>query len=728
MVKSLKRIDQGRDRLCPRCGYRGEPMRVRAWYFLGAIPAFLLHSVAGYLWFAFLLWLDHRCRGCRRARMRVNPVTPRLEPNERIHVWLHGKDGTMRSSFAVTARRIFVVDWLLEPAVEEMPWEDVIAVQVDNPDGEPALRIESNEDVLELTHVHSPLALAILRALLPQSVSAHPQSRLPQSLLAMIEGPAVDENAEPPEPQVEAPGPIEFVPLRPPKRVDSPAKGSLRRHWDGDNSLAYAYWVVGSLLGFAISKAGELLNLLDWSAYRLTAGMIIGYWILLLAFAIWSPVGTWRSATRYIRTGLGVFWPRVAQVMLVLGALMWAWVIPSVAIPQWKEHVSILFSDQSSLYTIRPLRDGLEIELKGGIAFGVADAFARVLASYPQAVTVHLSSDGGRISEARKLFDLIQRSKLDTYVPKYCASACTIVYSAGRTRLLKEGARLGFHQASFPGVSYAFMKSEDDADGRRFKQQGVTAAFVDKIHTLPADDMWHPSEYELTSSGLVHQMVSGFDLAWSEMDPATDDLKLESWLLTDKLMQVVHENAPKEFADVLKAVKHAVRRGSSQAELWNDVYRLLSIERMRRMPFVDPEIVLEFVALQQDILPGLLERSPHDCLAYANPVHWGRRNPHRWFNRELWWDNETNLSLTFQSGYEAHEKTPGDRLTKRLTFEDGTSLFSVGLGDSAERITAACRQWGTLYVGLQALETGDAVRAARVITARWSETLGQEGN
>src|SRR5439155_11997846 len=110
-------------------------------------------------------------------------------------------------------------------------------------------------------------------------------------------------------------------------------------------------------------------------------------------------------------------------------------------------------------YTLRLLRQNTELEVSGGIGFGLTDEVKRYLDAYPGIQVIHLNSIGGRIVEAHKLRDLIASRKLTTYSSEGCLSACATAFLGGVVRVLHEDARLGFHQPSFPGVKVLRLRT-----------------------------------------------------------------------------------------------------------------------------------------------------------------------------------------------------------------------------------------------------------------------------
>jgi len=61
--------------------------------------------------------------------------------------------------------------------------------------------------------------------------------------------------------------------------------------------------------------------------------------------------------------------------------------------------------------------------------------------------TVALRSNGGRLLPAIKIGETIKTRGYNTYVPEYCASACTLIWLAGRQRYMAPTALIGLHAA-----------------------------------------------------------------------------------------------------------------------------------------------------------------------------------------------------------------------------------------------------------------------------------------
>ena len=213
--------------------------------------------------------------------------------------------------------------------------------------------------------------------------------------------------------------------------------------------------------------------------------------MITLGAVSWQVVGTWKSATNYQIQNPKKYWGLAAKVVLVLAVLRTLYALGYTGIPQIKEYYEIYAGDESvGKHNFRVLRNGQELEFTGGISFGVAKEFAQFLTAMGALRTVHLNSIGGRISEAQRIGALVKAKGLDTYVVGQCLSACTIVFLSGRNRLIAPGAKLGFHQPNFPGLTDDERKRFVAEEKSRLRQLGVSATFAKRANTASPEDMW----------------------------------------------------------------------------------------------------------------------------------------------------------------------------------------------------------------------------------------------
>ena len=117
-----------------------------------------------------------------------------------------------------------------------------------------------------------------------------------------------------------------------------------------------------------------------------------------------------------------------------------------------------------------------------------------------------LSGPGGRIGAGVEIARMIRNRKLATRVDTECASACTIAFLGGADRSIAPRAKLGFHRASFPGMSEDDM-FEANRDMKRFLlSAGVAPGFAQRVLDTPADSIWVPTPEELLAARVIKRV------------------------------------------------------------------------------------------------------------------------------------------------------------------------------------------------------------------------------
>ena len=187
-------------------------------------------------------------------------------------------------------------------------------------------------------------------------------------------------------------------------------------------------------------------------------------------------------------------------------------------------------------YAIRILPGGTEVEISGSFARAVPQSFAAVLAGAPQVRAVRLESPGGYVQPALAVAKIIQARGLDTYVGRFCASACTLAFLGGQHRYLAPDARLGFHQATAPEVTQARV---DTIMRQAYGAAGVPSSFIDHVLSTPSQALWFPTRDELQGAGITSgapppEVMVPDSVLFEEWAEATKDLR---WASDEALLQ-----------------------------------------------------------------------------------------------------------------------------------------------------------------------------------------------
>jgi hypothetical protein len=406
------------------------------------------------------------------------------------------------------------------------------------------------------------------------------------------------------------------------------SSGSKRRnfvaqHWRGEYPLGISYWIIGFIGNIVAFVVVALVSAFTGGTINPIVILLfyVSLWSSIICLSIWQLVGIWRSAQHRIdhRAALRkrAPWAGLAKVMVCIGALQTVGVILKTAIPQIAEATRIALMDDPDIpsYSIRVMSNGSEAEISGGIKFGLSEDFEKILNASKGVRVVHLDSIGGRLGEGQKLNALIKSRSLDTYVDVKCLSACTLAFVGGRQRILKQGARLGFHRGAYAG--------EDQLDGSLersiYAASGVSVTFIDRALATKNADMWQPSESDLVSAGVVTRITSGDEYA---IGGDGSRLAREDWdkglQKVSRVYRVMKEKYPKSYDEILDTFRDGTTKGAPQAQVIAEARTKLNSLIKARLPYADDTDLVDFGRLIVDQYRALQSQDKAACYRFAS--------------------------------------------------------------------------------------------------------------
>lgn len=364
------------------------------------------------------------------------------------------------------------------------------------------------------------------------------------------------------------------VPGHPPATTTpkAPRRNYLLRHWHGELSLGVSYWVnvvlVGlawagavALLGFAMSRWRPVLNDSLQVALLLSALALVP-----LPVSTWQVVGAWRSGNAHVARGGRRFWAIAARVMLVLAVLRVVADYATTTIPTtanaWRLAIAMA---QLPPAEFTALRGGREIEFRGGVHAGTAERLRQFLDQHPQARLLHLESPGGNLAQGRAMAALVRRRNLDTYVRGQCASACTLIFMAGRERWLRDDGRLGFHAP----IAAAVGQGRDSMlaiERQRLLQSGVPEWFVTRIFAAQGTTLWVPTVEELRRARIITATTDGTGFSLGLPPVPMEAMAAEAMIRSVALGQAVETANPAEFRRLATGLRNLMDDGGTEGD------------------------------------------------------------------------------------------------------------------------------------------------------------------
>lgn len=248
-------------------------------------------------------------------------------------------------------------------------------------------------------------------------------------------------------------------------------------------------WALPLLLGsLAAGQVAELAPDL-----RLSAGLHLAALLLTVAAVACCKLGVWRLAAQH---GRRPAW--LMRLALLAGALLLGWTFavqhrPAQALEMGR---IALGHDPVPIIDVLPTPDGRSLLLRGSLGSGSAARVKAALAETPAVQWVRLDSAGGRLLEAETIAAEVKRLGLDTHVEGQCASACTLVLLAGRTRTAAPEAQIGFHRPQFAGVDAQELGDTPALLGA-YRSAGLGEGFIERVRRTPSDRVWYPGRAEL---------------------------------------------------------------------------------------------------------------------------------------------------------------------------------------------------------------------------------------
>lgn len=413
--------------------------------------------------------------------------------------------------------------------------------------------------------------------------------------------------------------PVKFVPAS----AGAHKPNFIVRHWRGDLSLAWSYWGVGALLTIALLLATRLYGSALSEASLSPASIGLAMLILiasLTAITVWQFVGVWRSAGKQIKRGKRTYWGIIARFAVIVGVLRAGGEMVTVTGPMASHSLRLIMGEEHlPNYQIRLLRNATEIELSGGMRFGVADEMRKVLDAAPTVKLIHLNSIGGLLTEGFKLRALIKERALITYTSSNCLSACTLVFTAGRQRYLANGAKLGFHSSSFGSLDQKQMPEINLEVRRALAQEGAPAWFLDKALSTSSKDLWYPTQEELLKARVVTKIVDSSQFAISGLQRIEGN-EVESVLSRFPVYGIIKEVEPDAYARITQKIGDGIKAGQSIIELQNSIGAILQEEIIPKYVRLAPDReLLAYFATQIREMEYLLGTDPKLCTQLLFP-------------------------------------------------------------------------------------------------------------
>lgn len=512
------------------------------------------------------------------------------------------------------------------------------------------------------------------------------------------------------------------VPVHPVRDYRGPL-AFVRRHYNGDYSLARAYWVNTFLLSLFAPLLGVTLVplLAEHFAARWGSTAVLLVTALALAVWLWAVTGTWASANKHVSRGGQARWATIAKIVIVLGGLKTIGDIGNM-LPRLSEHWRVARGEQAGTETKVEVRaDGKSILLSGGINDDTAEKLEQALARVPAVTTVVLQSEGGWVRQGSRLGEVIRSRKLNTYVENYCVSACTIAFLAGKERAADPRAKIGFHSARGVGQLHANTGADTTGLLRIYRNAGLPETFIRKVAATPYESMWYPAYAEMLADGILTRMSAGGESSAIATSAKSKD-GLAQGLKTVDAFAAFAERFPDDFEKMLDVAWARVEKGATDAEITSVARTYLLPSLYKVLPQASNETLVAYAALMLDEVTALNRISTAACSEMVFPTGNGLNAaaflPNSLAQREL-----RLLATAMREADPARALKPTQKMLEAVAVkslagmpQDQVSAF-VDPKRRSQNPDLTCQAAASFFRNINALPASDQAYSVRVLFA-----------
>ncbi len=134
----------------------------------------------------------------------------------------------------------------------------------------------------------------------------------------------------------------------------------------------------------------------------------------------------------------------------------------------------------ATLLALQAVAHAATIQFEGEVTFETMASLVSEVAAASKAgdrnITVQLDSGGGNLGAALKANAELKNYGVNTLVENQCASSCTVLFAAGRTRTASGGADFMFHAVTVEHIGKKLRYN------KKKNPTGVTAAQVSQLY------------------------------------------------------------------------------------------------------------------------------------------------------------------------------------------------------------------------------------------------------
>lgn len=227
-------------------------------------------------------------------------------------------------------------------------------------------------------------------------------------------------------------------------------------------------------------------------------------------------------------------------------------------------------------------------------SYDLANQIAGIPEDY--AITVHINSNGGELKEGLGIYNVLKSRTVTTICEGFAASAGSVIFCAGTTRIMQPASLLFIHQASMAAEGNAddFEKASDDlrvitsAAVEAYKESGILIDDEELMAMLRAETWITPEE----------AVAYGFATQIAEPEDEEDGI-VKNDAMRSIMAAVKREDDP-ELVTVPAATLEVLKEFSATSKEFGDLFALA--EKAVDAITADPELVPKLKAVAEMII------------------------------------------------------------------------------------------------------------------------------
>lgn len=414
--------------------------------------------------------------------------------------------------------------------------------------------------------------------------------------------------------------------------MDSKKPNYFIRHWRGELPLPVSFWgnvVFLNLLITMISRITTFGGFLDGIRWQTAQIVVLSLILFAVIIGVWQIVGTWRSATSYRAKGGSRVITGIVKLLMAFGVLSLIGNL-GIAIEDFNLRTENAKNQDFDVYVSE---NGYELVITGEIGVTISDSVVAQLEQHKAIDTLVLNSHGGDLNETFRIINALysyrndNEQEITTYVDEHCASACSILFISGDTRILAKGAQLGFHQLQ----SYATADPDTSNIERLqrkvsnyFQLQGVSPSFLRDMYQAAPDDMWYPEEELLLTSNVVHHLIERQSMvptsAPTAQPTAAQGAETESQL---DVVALIRDISPVHYEELERQLESIPNDGNHKQNVELTISNFVSNLKLESLRRVDDVLLLNVIENETALYNQLAEHAPDLCMQTLYPGEYG---------------------------------------------------------------------------------------------------------